>query len=267
MIDLCFEYLFLPSIRLYVIIISQTHFTVNPHSIFPLISRNSFVETGAIPVKLLQRDPNQQLLIPKRTLNNLAKLITRLSFIVSTFLYGPFDCMLVSSNVGISEWFHTLYFPECQELLARNRRDISTLTYFNRSRIHNHLVRKRTLNYYAKLAKWVSFVVSTYPYVAFDCILISCHLRISEWIHTLYLLEFQELLAWNRRDIWSLSECNGTQTHKHLVRNQTLNHLAKLTKSLSCVLSTYLYLAFDCMLVSSKVRNSEWIHTLYLPEC
>ena len=33
----------------------------------------------------------------------------------------------------------------------------------------------------------------------------------------------KELLAWNRRNIWRLSECNGTRTHNHLV-----NHLAKL---------------------------------------
>ena len=151
-------------------------------------------------------------LVRKRPLNNLAKLTTWLGFIVSTYLYGPFDCMLVSSNVAISEWFHTLYFPECQELLARNRRDISTLTYFNRSRTHNHLVRKRTLNYYAKLAKWLSFVVSTYPYVAFDCILVSCHLRISEWIHTLYLPEFQGTpcleQAWYLKFKWVQRDAN-----------------------------------------------------------
>ena len=28
----------------------------------------------------------------------------------------------------------------------------------------------------------------------------------------------------------SLSDCNWTRTHTHLVRKQTLNHLAKLTK-------------------------------------
>ena len=27
-----------------------------------------------------------------------------------------------------------------------------------------------------------------------------------------------------------ISDCNGTQTHNHLVRKQTLNHLAKLAK-------------------------------------
>ena len=38
----------------------------------------------------------------------------------------------------------------------------------------------------------------------------------------------RKLRAWSRRDIWNLSDCNWTRTHKHLVCKQTLNHLAKL---------------------------------------
>ena len=46
---------------------------------------------------------------------------------------------------------------------------------------------------------------------------------------TLYsCLNFKELLARSRREIWSLSDCNWTQTQNHLVRKRTLNHLAKL---------------------------------------
>ena len=41
-------------------------------------------------------------------------------------------------------------------------------------------------------------------------------------------LNAKELLAQNRRHIWSLSDCNGNRTQNHLVRKQTLNHLAKL---------------------------------------
>ena len=37
----------------------------------------------------------------------------------------------------------------------------------NRIGTHNHLVRKRTLNHLAQLAKWLSSVVSTYVYCAF----------------------------------------------------------------------------------------------------
>ena len=85
---------------------------------------------------------------------------------------------------------------------------------------------------------------------------------------TLYsCLNVKELLARSRRHIWRLSDCNGTRTNNHLVRKRTINHLAKLAKWLSCAVSTYLYGAFDCMLLSCHVRVWEWIHTLQLPEC
>ena len=42
-----------------------------------------------------------------------------------------------------------------------------------------------------------------------------------------------ELLTQNRRDISSLSDCNGMQTPNHLVSEQTLNDLAKLVKWLN----------------------------------
>ena len=65
---------------------------------------------------------------------------------------------------------------------------------------------------------------------------------------TLYsCLNVKELLAQSRREIWRLSDWNWTRTQNHLVRKRTLNHLAKLAKWLSCVLSSYLYVAFDCM--------------------
>ena len=70
-----------------------------------------------------------------------------------------------------------------------------------------------------------------------------------EWIpiekKTKKLLNVQKLLAGNRRNISSLSDCNVTRTHNHWVHKQTLNDLAKLAKWLSCVVSTYLYGAFE----------------------
>ena len=44
-----------------------------------------------------------------------------------------------------------------------------------------------------------------------------------------------------------LCDCNWTRTHNHLAHKQTLNHLAQLAKWLSCVVSTFLYRAFDGM--------------------
>ena len=102
-----------------------------------------------------------------------------------------------------------------------------------------------------------------YEYLSVRCI----------WLHVLIMskyafqseftlcncLNVKKLLAPNRCDIWSLSDCNGTRTHNRLVRKRTLNHLAKWAKWLSCVVSTYLYGAFYCILLSCQVQVSEWI--------
>ena len=82
-----------------------------------------------------------------------------------------------------------------------------------------------------------------------------------------FYLNVKQLLSQNRRDIWSLNDCNGTRTENHLVLKQTLNHLAKLTKWFSWAVSTYLYATCDCIFLSCHLRVSEWIHTLCLSEC
>ena len=54
-----------------------------------------------------------------------------------------------------------------------------------------------------------------------------------------------------------LRDSKGIPTHNHLVHKQVLNHLAKLIKQLSCVMSTYLYGVLDYTLSSCHVRASE----------
>ena len=51
-------------------------------------------------------------------------------------------------------------------------------------------------------------------------------------------LNVKKLLAWSRHKIWSLSDCNWSQTHNHLVCKRTLNHLANLAKWLSVPLQS-----------------------------
>ena len=75
-------------------------------------------------------------------------------------------------------------------------------------------------------------------------------------------LNVKELFARSMLKIWSLSNCNWTRTHNRLVYKRTPNHLAKLAKWLSCVVSTCLCDAFDSMFLSCHVGISEWIHTL-----
>ena len=79
--------------------------------------------------------------------------------------------------------------------------------------------------------------------------------------HSIVCLNVKILLARSRRRIWILSDSNEFRTHSHLVRKRTINHLAKLAKWLSCIAISYLYVAFDCMLLSFHVRVSGWNHT------
>ena len=125
-------------------------------------------------------------------------------------------------------------------------KEISDKNDSNVIRTQKHLVCKRTLDYLAKLVKWLSCVVSTYLYGAFDCIIMSrTSFRVNP--HSIVCLNVKERLARSRRNIWSISDSNVIWTYNHLVRKRTLDHLPKLVKWLSCVVSTYLYGAFDCI--------------------
>ena len=69
-------------------------------------------------------------------------------------------------------------------------------------------------------------------------------------------LNVKELLAQSRCDIWSLSDRNGIITHNHLVRKQTLNHLAKVATCLTVCLQT-MCLWVWIPLLSLKIHYAE----------
>ena len=71
-------------------------------------------------------------------------------------------------------------------------------------------------------------------------------------LHSVVCLNVKELLARSRHHIWSLSDCNGIRTHNHLVLKRTLNHLAKLAKWLSCVVTnvTACIYCFDLLILT-----------------
>ena len=52
---------------------------------------------------------------------------------------------------------------------------------------------------------------------------------------------------YNHLQLELLSECNGIRAHNHLDGKRIGNHLTKLVKLLSFVVSTCLHGAFDCM--------------------
>ena len=66
-----------------------------------------------------------------------------------------------------------------------------------------------------------------------------------------------------KHNIKTETNCNGIQT---------LKHLAKLANWLTCVVSTYLYIAFDCMFLSCHVCNwpiwlNNWVFGYKLSGC
>ena len=150
---------------------------------------------------------------------------------------------------------------DVKDLVAKSSRYIWSLSDCKGTRTKNRLVHKRTLNRLTKLAQWLSCVVSTYLYGAFDCVFLPCHVRVSEWIHTLEIPECQETACSKQAQYLRLSNCNRTRIHNHLVHTRTLNALVKLAKWLSCVVTTYFYDAFDCVFLSCRTRLSEWILT------
>ena len=59
--------------------------------------------------------------------------------------------------------------------------------------------------------------------------------------------------------------CNGTRTHNHLVLKGAINRLLKLTKSLTLIVTTYLYGANGCI-VSSYLYKENCLY-ISIPSC
>ena len=102
LIELFCEYLSVWCIWLYVIIMSRTRFRVNLHSTVAWMSRQSLIETGAIS-GIYMATMGFDHFVCKWTLNHLAKLAKWLSWVVGAYLFGAFDCVLLSCHVCISE--------------------------------------------------------------------------------------------------------------------------------------------------------------------
>ena len=71
------------------------------------------------------------------------------------------NCMFISYHAHVSEWTTHCSCLSVKELLTQNRRKFWILSDCNMTRTHNHLVRKRTRNYLATLAKWLSVCLWT----------------------------------------------------------------------------------------------------------
>ena len=153
----------------------------------------------------------------------------------------------------------SIVFLNVKELLARCRRHIWSLNNSDEIRTDNHLVRNRTLNHLAKLPKWYLPVRCIWQYVI---IISRITFRVNP--HPVVCVNFKELLVRSRQHSWSLSDSKEVRTHNHIVGKRTRKHIARLAKWVSCVVSTYIYSAFDCMVLLCRVRVPELIQILQL---
>ena len=187
MIEPTSEYFSARSIWLYVLVMSRTHFKVNPHSIVAWMSRKSLLKAGA---------KSQVYVTPTGLESRTTQFVNENSIIwpnwpndwaVSWVLICKVHLTVCSCHLTYA--FQSEYTLYCcvnvKELLAPSRREIWSLSDCNWTRIQKHLVCKRTLNHLVKMNKWLSCVLSTYLYDPFDCMFLSCYIRISKWIHSL----------------------------------------------------------------------------------
>ena len=187
MIELCSEYLSVRCIWLQVLVMRRTWFRMNPHSIAACMSGYSLLEGGAKSEGEVTGTGVEP--ITTCFLNKHSTIWPNWpnDWAVFWVLTCTVHLTLCSCHVMyVFQSDSTLYSClNVKELLARRRREIWRWSYCNWSENSNHLLLKRTLNHVAKLAEWLSCVLSTYLYSAFDCMFFSCHVRVSEWIHSL----------------------------------------------------------------------------------
>ena len=96
---------------------------------------------------------------------------------------------------------------------------------------------------------------------------VCCYVTYAFWTESTLCscLNVKELLAWNRPDIWRLSDCNGIQIHNHLVCKWKLNRLTKLAKWLKWLNSwVFVYELSGCGFKSRYDDKERWWHTNWI---
>ena len=155
-----------------------------------------------------------------------------------------------------------------KELLALSRREIWRWSDCNWTRTQNHLVLKRTLNHLDLRTKWLSVVLSTDLYGAFDCMFWSCHVRI-------FRVNSHSLVAWLSRNslLEAGAESEGKVTTATGLEHRTTSFLNEhSTIWVNCPNDWGVFRVLICTVhlnvCSCHIRYafSEWTNTLWLPD-
>ena len=175
------------------------------------------------------------------TIHCLAKLVRWSSLVVRTSLHGKFGYVL----------FHSIDWTNQKGLLARRRRHIWSLSDSNEIRNNSHLVPKFS---------WTSLMMEHFcEYLSVQGILMyviimSCtSFRVNP--NSLVFGNVIQLLARSRRYISKLRDSNEIGTDNILVHKRRFNHLVKLAKWFSSLVSTSVQGAFDCMSRTFFIEN------------
>ena len=163
--------------------------------------------------------------------------------------------MLLSCHVRISEWITLYTFTECQGTPCLKQAPYLKFKWQQPDLNPQPLSSKTNTQQFSQTGQMIELCSN---YLSIWCIwlYVVIMLRRSFKVnpHSLVCLNFKELLAWNRCHIKCLSDSNMIWTHNCLVCKRTLNDLAKQVNWLICVVSTYLYVSFDWMLLSCHIQ-------------
>ena len=148
----------------------------------------------------------------------------------------------MSCHVRVWEWIHTHQLPECQGTHCLKQVWNLKFKWLQLESNPRPLISQTNTQPFSQTDQRIELYCEY---------LSSCNVTHAfESVSTLYsCLNVKKLLTQSRREIWSLSDWNWTRSQNHLIHKRTLNYLAKLSKWLSCVVSTYLY-----VLVTSRMR-------------
>ena len=125
----------------------------------------------------------QNHLARKRTLNHLANMVSAVFWgLTCTVRLNVCFCHVTYSFQSESTLYSCL---NVKELLAQSMPKVWRFSDCNWTGTQNYLVHKWTFHHLANMAKWLSCVLSSCLYGTFQFMFLSCHVRVSEWIHTL----------------------------------------------------------------------------------
>ena len=187
MIDLRCEYLSLKCTWLYLFVMPLTNFSLNPQSLVPSLLTFSLLERGAKSEVKATAISLEQIIILFLNRHSTNWLKARNDSAEMWVLIFTLHMTVLFFHVTYEFQVKSTIFScvNVEHLVVRNTSENLSLSKCNKSRTHNHLGPKQTLNHLIKVTKWLSWDVSTYLYNAVHWMFLSSHVRMSGYLNNL----------------------------------------------------------------------------------